>query len=196
VMEAIAALKGRAQPLVMMYRINAGAIPGDNWVQGAEGGGRIVGEVCHFIDTMVALCGALPVRVDAQSAKGHPDAVTLQLGFADGSIGSIVYTSLGDASLPKEYLEIWTDRLALVIDDFRSLTITRNGRTTRRKLTRQDKGQQALVAAFMTSVAQPGAAPIIAFDDLLGVTAATFLAEASIRGDGWARGDAGGGLGD
>jgi predicted dehydrogenase len=158
-------------------------------VQGAEGGGRIVGEVCHFIDTMVALCGAAPVRVDAQAAKGHPDAVTLQLGFADGSIGSVVYTSLGDASLPKEYLEVWTDRLAIIIDDYRSLAITRNGRTSRRKLARQDKGQQALVAAFMASVVTPGASPAIPFDELAAVTAATFLAEAAIRGNAWTQDD-------
>ena len=187
--DAIAALGGRTQPLVMMYRVNAGAIPGDNWVQGAEGGGRIIGEVCHFIDTMVALCGALPVRVDAQAAKGHPDAVTVQLGFADGSIGSIVYTSLGDASLPKEYLEVWTGGMAIVLDDFRSLAITRNGRTVRRKLSRQDKGQQALATAFMAAVSMPSAPPLIAFDDLLGVTAATFMAEASIRGNAWTRHD-------
>lgn len=191
---AIAALKGRAQPLVMMYRINAGTIPGDNWVQGAEGGGRIVGEVCHFIDTMVALCGALPERVEAQAAKGHPDAVTLQLSFADGSIGSIVYTSLGDASLPKEYLEVWTGGMAIVIDDFRSLAITRNGRTARRKLARQDKGQSALAVAFIAAATDPLAAPVIAFDELLGVTAATFMAEASIRGHACARVPAGSGV--
>jgi predicted dehydrogenase/threonine dehydrogenase-like Zn-dependent dehydrogenase len=189
VAEAKAALAGRMQPLVMMYRVNAGSVPGDNWVQGTEGGGRIVGEVCHFIDTMVALCGAAPVRVDAQAAKGHPDAVTLQLGFADGSIGSVVYTSLGDASLPKEYLEVWTDRLAIIIDDYRSLAITRNGRTSRRKLARQDKGQQALVAAFMASVVTPGASPAIPFDELAAVTAATFLAEAAIRGNAWTQDD-------
>jgi predicted dehydrogenase/threonine dehydrogenase-like Zn-dependent dehydrogenase len=185
VVEAMAALKGRSQPVVMMYRVNAGAIPGDNWVQGAEGGGRIIGEICHFIDTMAAVCGALPERVQAMSAKGHPDAVTLQIAFGDGSIGTVVYTSLGDPSLPKEYFEIWTDRMAITIDDYRSLSITRNGRTTSKKLSRQDKGQTALVQAFMASVVKPGAPPAIDFESLATVTWATFAAIASLQGHGY-----------
>ena len=80
----------------MLYRVNAGAIPGDSWIQRDEGGGRIVGEVCHFVDALTYLCGALPVEAQAVAARDHADAVSAILRFADGSIGTIVYSSLGD----------------------------------------------------------------------------------------------------
>ena len=94
--QAKAALASRSAPLVMIYRVNAGSVPADSWLQGDEGGGRIVGEVCHFIDTLQYLADADPTAVQAVTAADHPDALSIQLTFSDGSIGTIVYTSLGD----------------------------------------------------------------------------------------------------
>ena len=134
---------------MMIYRVNAGAIPGDSWIQRDEGGGRILGEACHFVDSLTYLCGALPVDVQAAAARGHGDAVSAVLiRFADGSVGTIVYSSLGDSSLPKEYLEAFASGRAVTLDDFNTLTIHAGGKAKTVKAA-QDKGQAALVAAFL-----------------------------------------------
>lgn len=177
---AQAALAGRSAPLVMLYRVNAGLIPRDSWIQNEEGGGRIVGEVCHFIDTMVSLCGALPGRLCAIAAKNYDDAVSTQITFTDGSIGTIVYSSLGDPSFPKERLEIFTAGSIITIDDYRRMTITSNGKTKSYRAMRQDKGHRACVEAFMRTVRE-GGPPAIPFEELAAVTQATFEIEASLR---------------
>lgn len=167
-------------PLVMLYRVNAGAVSKDSWVQNEEGGGRIIGEVCHFIDTMVALCGALPERLSAIAAKDHADALTVQIAFANGSIGTIVYSSLGDPSFPKEYLEAFAAGSIVIIDDYRRMTITSGGKTRSYRNFRQDKGHRACVEAFMRTVRE-GGPPAISFEELEAVTRATFDIEASLR---------------
>ncbi|MBL4597199.1 MAG: bi-domain-containing oxidoreductase [Robiginitomaculum sp.] len=181
VREAKAVLAGRNAPLVMHYRVNAGFIPAESWIHGAEGGGRIIGEACHFIDVMCYLTGALPTQVSAIAAEGYPDALTAQIRFADGSIGSLTYTSLGDKSVPKEYLEVFTDGLVITINDYRTLSITKNGKSTKRKLAAQDKGQKAMLEAFLTSITQDNAMPI-PVDELAAVTEASFAIEDDIGG--------------
>jgi polar amino acid transport system substrate-binding protein len=169
----------RAGPLVMLYRVNAGAIAGDNWIQREEGGGRIVGEVCHFVDALVYLTDSLPVEVSAQSARGHDDAVSILIKFADGSTGTIVYSSLGDAAVSKEYIEVFAAGRVAQLDDFRRLTVSKEGRQTIAK-SAQDKGQQALVAAFMSAV-KKGGEPPIPLSELAAVTEATFAIEEALR---------------
>src|SRR5262249_38664219 len=142
------ALAGRGAPLVMLYRVNAGMVPKDSWIQNEEGGGRIIGEVCHFVDTMMALCGALPERLCAIAAKDHADALSAQIAFIDGSIGTIIYSSLGDPSFPKEYLEVFAGGGVITIDDYRRMTITSSGKTKSYRAFRQDKGHRACVEAF------------------------------------------------
>jgi predicted dehydrogenase/threonine dehydrogenase-like Zn-dependent dehydrogenase len=181
------AFAGRGAPLVMLYRVNAGPIPKDSWVQNEEGGGRIIGEVCHFIDTMVALCGALPERLSAIAAKDHADALTIQIAFADGSIGAIVYSSLGDPSFPKEYLEVFAAGSVVTIDDYRRMTITSSGKSKSYRTFRQDKGHRACIDAFIRAVLQVGP-PAIAFEELEAVTRATFDIEASLRSNGMIKG--------
>jgi predicted dehydrogenase/threonine dehydrogenase-like Zn-dependent dehydrogenase len=181
------AFAGRGAPLVMLYRVNAGPIPKDSWVQNEEGGGRIIGEVCHFIDTMVALCGALPERLSAIAAKDHADALTIQIAFADGSIGAIVYSSLGDPSFPKEYLEVFAAGSVVTIDDYRRMTITSSGKSKSYRTFRQDKGHRACIDAFIRAVLQVGP-PAIAFEELEAVTRATFDIEASLRSSGMIKG--------
>ena len=162
----------------MLYRVNAGAIPGDSWVQRDEGGGRIVGEVCHFIDTLVYLSGSLPVDVQAVAARDHADAVSVLIRFEDGSTGTIVYSSLGDPSVPKEYLEVFANGRIIQLTDFVRLDVTVNGKTRTSKGT-QDKGQAGLVDAFLSASRVGGQHPI-PLQELEAVTAATFAIEAAL----------------
>ena len=158
-------------PLLMTYRVNAGFIPAESWVHGPEGGGRIAGEACHFVDTLSALCGADPVSVTTVGTLDTPDAAQAIIRFADGSTGHILYTSLGDPTVPKERIELFGRGLVATIDDFRTLSITSGGRTTVTKSRNQDKGQNALVAAFLR--AAEGGAPPIPYDTLEAVSRIT-----------------------
>jgi polar amino acid transport system substrate-binding protein len=163
----------------MLYRINAGAIPADSWIKREEGGGRIVGEVCHFIDAMTFLSGSQPIEVQAVCARDHADAVSIIIRFADGSTGTIVYSSLGDPSLPKEYIEVFASGRIVRIDDFRQLHVTANGNTKTSKCA-QDKGQTALIAAFLAATRGEGPTPI-ELPILAAVTEATFAIEEALR---------------
>ncbi len=178
--KAKAVLADRATPLVMHYRVNAGFIPADSWVHGAEGGGRIIGEACHFIDVMCYLTGALPMQVSAIAADGYSDAFSAQIRFADGSIGSLTYTSLGDNSVPKEYLEVFSDGTVIILNDYRSMSITRHGKKTNLKLASQNKGQKAMLDAFLKSIHEDGALPI-SIDELAAITEASFAIEGDLK---------------
>ncbi len=173
------AVTPRTTPLVMLYRINAGAIPGDSWVQRSEGGGRIVGEVCHFVDALIYLADSLPIEVSAQAARDHDDAVSILIKFADGSTGVIVYSALGDSAVPKEYLEVFGAGRVAQLDDYCRLTLTQNGRQKTAKQA-QDKGQSQLVAAFLKAAREGGAAPV-PYDQLAAVTETTFAIEEAAR---------------
>jgi polar amino acid transport system substrate-binding protein len=173
------ALEPRIGPLVMLYRINAGEIAGDSWLQRGEGGGRILGEVCHFVDALTALAGSLPVDVQAIAARDHADAASALVRFADGSTGAIVYSSLGDPSVPKEYIEIFAAGRVVQIDDFRTLAVITGGKTTRTRLS-QDKGQQGLVSAFLQATRGEREIPI-PIEELFAVSEATIAIENAIR---------------
>jgi predicted dehydrogenase/threonine dehydrogenase-like Zn-dependent dehydrogenase len=170
-LEARRALSGRPGPLNMIYRVNAGPVPRENWVHQAEGGGRLVGEVCHFIDTLSAFANAAPVSVDAMSPAGIDDSAAVLIRFADGSVGTILYSSIGDPAVPKERIEIFGNGIVIEIEDFRAIAISRDGATKKRNA-RQDKGQNNLVRAFLTAT-QGGSAWPISLDDLQAVSLAT-----------------------
>ncbi|HEX3251892.1 MAG TPA: bi-domain-containing oxidoreductase [Pyrinomonadaceae bacterium] len=174
---------GRDTPLSMLYRVNAGRIPREHWTQNAEeGGGRIVGEVCHFIDLMQFLTGAPPVSVFAEpvSAKSSKivdaDSVFITLRFADGSNGAVAYVSEGDKGLAKERLEIFGAGRVFVLDDFRRATLYKDGREKQVALKMQDKGQQAQVRAICKRTSAP-----IGVDELAATTRATFRVLDSLR---------------
>lgn len=169
---AKAAIASRAGPIAMHYRVNAGHVPGDSWLHGAQGGGRIVGEACHFVDALTFLAGGPPVSVSAFRPEGIDDTVSAVLRFADGSTGTILYSSLGDSSLPKEYLEIFASGTVVRLDDFRKLHITTGGKTTTQSASAQDKGQAGLVKAFYAA-ARNGAPAPIPLDELVAVSEAT-----------------------
>jgi polar amino acid transport system substrate-binding protein len=178
---------GRDTPLSILYRVNAGRIPKEHWTQNAqEGGGRIVGEVCHFIDLMQYLTGAPPVSVFAESvgAKSSKivdaDSVFITLRFTDGSNGSVAYLSEGDKGLAKERVEVFGAGRVFVLDDFRRATLYKDGREEQVTLKAQDKGQQAQVRAVCATVLGGDAAPI-SLDELATTSRATFRVLDSLR---------------
>ena len=178
---------GAETPLSMLYRVNAGRLPKEHWMQNAEeGGGRIIGEVCHFIDFMQFLTGAPPVFVFAESVSAKSskivdaDSVFITLRFADGSNGAVAYVGEGDKGLPKERLEIFGAGKVFVLDDFRRATLYKNGREEQVTLKAQDKGQQAQVKQVCASVLAGGPLPI-ALDELAATTRATFRVLDSLR---------------
>ena len=173
----------RDTPLSMLYRVNAGRIPKEHWTQNAqEGGGRIVGEICHFIDLMQFLAGAPPVSVFAESISAKSskivdaDSVFITLRFVDGSNGAVAYLSEGDRRLEKERLEIFGEGRVFVLDDFRRATLYRDGREEQVVLKAQDKGQQAQVREICKSNNAP-----ISLDELAATTRATFRVLDSLR---------------
>jgi polar amino acid transport system substrate-binding protein len=178
---------GVDSPLSMLYRVNAGRIPKEHWTQDAlEGGGRIVGEVCHFIDLMQFLTDAPPVSVFAESVSGRSDktvdadSVFITLRFADGSNGAIAYLSEGDKSLPKERLEIFGGSRTFVLDDYRRATLHKDGREEQVTLKAQDKGQREQIRRVCASILQGTEAPI-RVDELAATTRATFRTLDSLR---------------
>ena len=171
-------LAHRSSPATVLIRVNAGPIAPSHWIQRLEeGGGRIVGEVCHFVDLAAALAGTRATSVYAVSADPDKPAVlsdtlTITLTFLDGSVGTIVYAATGDTAYPKERVEAFCEGAVFVIDDFRSLTVTRSGRTHTEKLSRTDKGHAAEMRAFL-DFAQ-GVEPLLTFSECVASTAATF----------------------
>lgn len=177
---------GSAEPLMMSYRINAGPIPRNHWIQDPErGGGRIMGEVCHFVDFMTWIAGVLPVRIWSQTLPNGnsycDDNVAAMLQFADGSVGTITYVANGDRSLPKERFEVFTGGRTAILDDFRRLELRHNGRIKRqRSLLRQDKGHRRGWRAFAEAVLHHRPAPISAAE-LAAASLATFAILRSAR---------------
>jgi predicted dehydrogenase len=171
-------------PLAMNYRINAGSIPASSWIQDPQaGGGRVVGEVCHFIDFLVFLNGSLPVSVHAiamQAAENLLDTVTISLGFANGSVGTIAYFANGDKGLPKERVEVFGHGAVGILDDFKTLTIHNAGKQKEKKLRVQDKGQKEGVVQYIDSI-RKGGLPLISYAEIHATTLTTFRIMESIR---------------
>lgn len=172
-------------PLAVAYRINAGPIPPESWIHDPEvGGGRVVGEVCHFLDLVQFLVDDEPIEVFAHGIGGPTaelhDTVTITVRYRQGSIASINYFATGDRSFPKERVEVFGGGTVGVLDDFRRLTISRNGRRRQVRRFSQDKGFDQEIAAFLAAVKGQTAAPI-PLDALVSTTRATFAIEASLR---------------
>lgn len=162
-------------PVSMNYRINAGIMPSDHWIHDpATGGGRIVGEVCHFIDLCMYIAGSAVTGVSARlmdDAAGLNDTVTIGLSFANGSTASITYFSNGNKLVSKEYLEVFGSGMVAVLDDFKELTLF--GRSVKKVSGHQDKGHKQEVAAFLQAVKTGSQAPI-PVEDIFMTTLVTF----------------------
>ena len=171
-------------PMSMIYRVNAGAIPVDNWIQHPQiGGGRVIGEVCHFIDFLVFMCGSLPFRVSATALPDDNhlnDVVNLNLEFADGSVGTIAYFSNGAKSLEKEYVEIYRGGTTGILRDFKEAEFHGGSKPVRKKLLNQDKGQKTMVDRFIHAVKNGESSPVSA-EELFAVTRTTFKTLESLR---------------
>jgi predicted dehydrogenase/threonine dehydrogenase-like Zn-dependent dehydrogenase len=167
-------LEGATGPKAFVMTVNAGAIPADHWTQDPEvGGGRIVGEGCHFVDLLRFLAGA-PITSHQATAMDSAtrDSVTMQLGFADGSIGTIHYLANGTKKFPKERLEVFASGRVLQLDNFRKLTGFGWPGFSKLNLWRMDKGQKACAAAFVEALRTGKPAPI-PFDEIVEVSRVT-----------------------
>ena len=169
----------RQEPFYAHYRVNAGYLPLNHWTQDPhQGGGRIVGEACHFIDFLTFLAGNAPVSVYAAALPNNGyynnDNVEMTFAFPDGSIGVVSYLANGDKSFPKERVEVFTNGRIAVLDDFRKLEVVYNGkRKTYQSRMKQDKGHKAEWDVFSQAVIN-GSDPPIPYEQILGVTRATF----------------------
>jgi predicted dehydrogenase len=175
------ALAGRG-PLVATYRVNAGALPPSHWLNDpAVGGGRIIGEGCHFVDFLSFLTGDAAIEsVEARCAgrpHGPAEDVVIQLAFSDGSVGQILYTAKGDPALGKERVEAHAGGASVVLDDFRSVEVVSGGK--RRKSTAGGKGHAEEIAALVAAVKAGGPSPI-PLASLLATTRATFRVHEAI----------------
>jgi predicted dehydrogenase/threonine dehydrogenase-like Zn-dependent dehydrogenase len=158
--------KDSLEPFFVNYRVNAGFIPADHWLHDpAQGGGRLVGEACHFIDFVCFMTGSQPDEVRAVSlpdaGKYSRDNFQITIQFQDGSVGVVSYLSNGNKRFPKEYVEVFNGGKIGVLNDFRTLELWDEQRTvTKKSLLRQDKGHQAAWKAFIDAIQANGPEPI------------------------------------
>jgi predicted dehydrogenase/threonine dehydrogenase-like Zn-dependent dehydrogenase len=143
----------------ILLRVNAGQLPPDSWQSEAEEGrGRVLGEMCHFVDLARFLIGAPIVSLHAEAAqpsRGNPEDVSVNIRFADGSLATVFYTALGDTSYSKERIECFGGGSVIAIDDFCTIEFSSGGRR-RTQRTSQDKGHKAEIASFVRSVVAGG----------------------------------------
>jgi len=172
------------EPLALHYRVNAGFLPADHWLNDPQqGGGRILGEVCHFVDLLCFLTDSSPVEVETRSLPNpgqySNDNVVCSLRFANGSQGTISYLANGDKSYSKERIEVFGGGSVAMLEDFRRLELVRRGKKrVFRSLLRQDKGHRGEWQAFIAAI-QSGAESPIPFREIVSTMRATFALEES-----------------
>ncbi len=175
IIQKIRAVLPETSPKAINYRINAGFIPGDSWYQDPDiGGGRIIGEVCHFVDLCMYLANSNPVSVQAFSmdtATNLHDTLTVNLKFSNGSVANISYFANGSKRMEKERIEIYCAGVTAIVNDFRETAIY--GTSKKKIKTAQDKGHAAEVAAFLNAIKTGNATPI-PFEEIYLSTLATF----------------------
>jgi predicted dehydrogenase len=174
---------GRTEPMLVHIRCNAGFLPKSSWVQDAENGGRIVGELCHFVDWARAIVGC-PMRTVTAAALPDSrrycgDNVTVTIGFEDGSVANLLYLANGDRAVAKEYIEVFCGGGVARLDDFKTLLLARDGKTKTIK-NGQNKGHQREMELTIEAMRQGKDAPI-SLEELVEVTEATFAVEEAIR---------------
>ncbi len=186
VKELKARLAERSEPPVLSMRVNAGFLPRDHWLHDAgQGGGRIVGEACHFVDLLTYLSGALPTRVFCQATpdqgRYQHDNFVASLEFANGAVGTLAYTAAGDRSLGKEYLEAFSGGSAFILDDYRELDFFEEGRhRSHRDWLHQDKGHRGAWKAFVQSITSGEPSPI-PLGEIVAVHMATYALVRSLE---------------
>ncbi len=177
-------LSGISAPKSFIMTVNAGHIPGEHWTQSrAVGGGRIIGEGCHFIDLLRHLAGVPIIGFDAQCLGGenYQDNATIVLKFADGSSGTIHYLSNGNKSFPKERLEVFCGGAILQLDNFRRLRGFGWKGFSKLNLWRQNKGQNECARRFISAIEKGEPSPI-PVTELIEVAATTIAIDEALRG--------------
>jgi len=176
----------RTYPISINYRVNAGSVSKDSWLHDPEeGGGRIIGEVCHFVDFLQYIVGCYPSRVYAEILEDEnqnmesADNVSVILNYPDGSMGTINYLSNGDPKFPKERIEIFGGNSICVIDDFRHAEIHSGGKI-RKSGKYQDKGHESELREFVKVVKNGEGVPVD-FQEAVAVTITTFKILESVR---------------
>lgn len=166
----------------MIYRVNAGFIPADSWIQDISvGGGRIIGEACHFIDFMTYMCGSIPRKVSAMSlndSQNFNDTVSILIEFENGSTGILAYYANGSKLVPKEYFEVYSSGMTATLNDFKECTIY-GKKIKKYKLTTQNKGAKNMITEYISGL-RNGKQPI-PMKDIFATTAATFAAIKSLQ---------------
>jgi predicted dehydrogenase/threonine dehydrogenase-like Zn-dependent dehydrogenase len=173
----------RSAPMLVHIRCNGGFIPRSSWIQSRENGGRIIGELCHFVDWARAV---VQRPIETITAAALPDAgsynqdnVTVTISFQDGSLANLLYLANGDRAVAKEYFEVFCEGSIARIDDFKTLYLSHNGKTKVFK-GGGDKGHRREIELTLEAMKQRKEAPI-SFAELLEVTEATFAVEEAIR---------------
>jgi predicted dehydrogenase len=167
------------EPLQLNYRVNAGSLPPDHWVNDPDqGGGRIIGELCHFVDLLIFLTASIPVKVYARALRQTDlysgDNVSVLIDFENGSQATISYVANGDRAFSKERLEVFGGGSAAVLEDFRRLELVRHGRKEiMRSRWRQDKGHKAELRAFVEAIKMGNGTPI-SLREIVATTLTTF----------------------
>jgi predicted dehydrogenase len=175
-------------PLTMTYRVNAGPIPPESWIHGTQGGGRILGEVCHFVDFLQFVTGAEPIEVYAipqpgssgEGSGSKPETLIALTRWSDGSIGTIEYLATGDRALAKERIEIHGGGRSAILDDFRRLERWADGKRQQRQFFQQRKGFTEEMAAFLAALRSGEPFPT-SWTSLVQTTRATFAIEQSLQ---------------
>jgi predicted dehydrogenase len=174
-----------SEPAAVLYRVNAGAQPPEHWVHHEEdGGGRIIGEACHYLDVAQFLIGSAPVRVHATALRGacpgrtYYDTVSLVVSYADGSTATIVFVANGDTGFPKEYLEMHRADSTAILENYRVLRGKGPQGRLRKRSFSQQKGFVEEARAFRAGCLS-GQAPI-AMAEMATVTRLTFAAMESL----------------
>lgn len=179
------AVSKRKNPLLIQYRVNAGALPRDHWTHLTTEGGRIIGEGCHFFDLFQFWISAHQIKISAQALRGEnrdmlpQDNFTTTITYSDGSVCTLLYTALGNKKLPKEYAEIYCDGRVYQLDDFKHLTV--HGGDGSMKTFKQAKGHHEELEAFAQAV-KTGTLPI-PLEELFAATEVSFEVDKLVAGN-------------
>ncbi|MDP3974684.1 MAG: bi-domain-containing oxidoreductase [Candidatus Jorgensenbacteria bacterium] len=183
--EAKKEFKNAKTPLVVLYRVNVGPLEASHWSYDPEEGGRLIGEGCHFIDALQFLIGSRPTRiavsrVPAGGAVPHEENFTINVEYENGSLGTVVYTALGNFRLPKEYIEIYGDGKIMVIDNFKDGKVIEGNRTRNVSQWHQNKGYTEEIRALVEAITTGGPSPM-SLEELSLSHLATFKAAEALR---------------
>ena len=181
---AVEAVRGAmtGTPVSIVYRVNAGRLPADSWIMRPEGGGRIVGELCHFIDLCAYLADSPVSDVFAARSAAGPDDVMVTLRMNNGSMATVAYLIDGDRAAAKERIEVFGGARYGTIDDFRRARVTGSGPTVRHGhwLAAQNKGHSSEIEAFVQALASDADSPV-PWDSVVNTTRATFAVVRSLE---------------